>query len=69
MKYDKKIVNSLEAKVKQKGSMDKLMPDSAQSKIITRAKDMLIALFIDEWKSEAFHQHQNYAERRCQTVK
>ena len=49
--------------------MDKIMSDSAQSEISTKAKNILRALFVDERQPEAYHQHQIYAERRCQTVK
>ena len=49
--------------------MDKLMSNSAQSEISTRVKDILRALFIDDWKLEAYHQHQTLADRSCQTVK
>ena len=69
MKSDKQFVNSLEDNIRQRGAMDKLISDSTQSKISTRVKDILRALFIDDWQSEASHQHQNYAEIRHQTVK
>ena len=49
--------------------MEKLTSDGAQSDISTRVKDVLSALLIDEWQSEAFHQNQNFDERRCQTIK
>ena len=49
--------------------MDRLTSDSAQSEISTRVKDMLRALFIYKLQLEAYHQHQKYSDRRCQTVK
>ena len=49
--------------------MDKLTSDSAQYEISTRVKDVLIALFIDDWQSEAYHQNQNFADRKHQTIK
>ena len=49
--------------------MDKLMSDSDQSVIITMVKDVLRTLFLDDQQSEAYHQHQNLAERRYQTIK
>ena len=42
--------------------MEKLMSDNAQSEISTRLKDILRAFFVDEWKSEAYYQHQYFAE-------
>ena len=49
--------------------MEKLTSDSAQSEISTRVKEILRDLFIDDWKSEAYRQHQNFSERRNQTIK
>ena len=49
--------------------MYKLTSDSTQSEINTKVKEILRDLFIDEWQSEACHQHQNFAERTCQTIK
>ena len=69
MKFDKQFINTLEDNIRKRGAMDKLISDSAQSELSKRVKDMLGALFIDDWQSEAHHQHQNYAERRDQTVK
>ena len=49
--------------------MDKLLSDSAQVEFSARVKDILRALIIDDWQSEANYQHQNFAERRWQHVK
>ena len=49
--------------------MDKLISDSAQSEVFNIVKDITRVLFIDDWKSEPYYQHQNFAERRYQTVK
>ena len=38
MKHDKQIVNSLEHGMRQRGAIDKLLSDIAQSKIITKVK-------------------------------
>ena len=65
----KKFVSSLEDNIRQRGVMEKLTLDSVKSEISTRVEDILRALFIDDWKSEAYQQHQNFAERRCQTIK
>ena len=62
-------LNSLDDKIRQRGVIDKLISDSTQSKSSARVKDMLRSLFIDEWQSEAYHQHQNVAGRSNQTVK
>ena len=49
--------------------MDKLISDHAQSEISNRVLDILRAYCIDDWQSEPHHQHQNFAERRYQTIK
>ena len=43
--------------------MDKLISDSARVETSKRVKDILRALIIDDWQSEANYQHQNFAER------
>ena len=45
------------------------IPDSAKSEINLREKDIIRSLFIDDQKSEEFHQYHNLAERRCQKIK
>ena len=69
MKTDKQFINILEDNIRKRGAMDKLISDSSQSEISNRVKDILRALFIDDWQSEPHCQHQNFAERRYQTVK
>ena len=69
IKYDKQFVNNLEYNVRQRRAMDKITSDITQSEISTRVKDILGYLFIDYFQSEAYHQHQKFADRRCKTVK
>ncbi|HSN65310.1 MAG TPA: hypothetical protein VLS94_01660, partial [Fusibacter sp.] len=69
MKTDKEFVNTLEDNIRKRGAMDKLISDRAQAEISSKVKTILRALVIDDWQSEPHHQHQNYAERRYQTVK
>ena len=52
MKTDKQFVNALEDNFRKRGDMDEIISDNAQSEISNRVKDMLCALFIDDWKSE-----------------
>ena len=59
----------LEENIRQRGEIDKLISDSSKSEISLRLKEILRALFIDYWQSEACHQHQNFSERRFQTIK
>jgi hypothetical protein len=48
--------------------MSKLISDRAQAQV-KRALDNLRNHVIDDWQSEPYHEHQNPAERRYQTVK
>lgn len=69
MKSNKQFVNSLEDNIRQRGAVDKLILDSAKAEISQWVKDIMQALFIEDWQSEAYYQNQNYAERRHQTIK
>ena len=69
MMTDKEFVNTLEDIIRRRGAMDKLISDSAKSEISNKVLDILRAYCIDDWQSEPHHQHQNFAERRYQTIK
>ena len=69
MKTDKQFVNTLEDVIRKRGAMDKLISDSAQVEISSRVKDILRALVIEDWQSEAYYQHQNFAERGWRDTK
>jgi hypothetical protein len=69
MSTDKQFVNTLEDNIRYRGAMDKLISDLAQLEISNRAKDLLRAIAIDDWQSEPGYQHQNFAERRYNTLK
>jgi len=69
VKTDAAFVNTLEDNIRQRGAMDKLISDGAQAELSDRAKDVLRALCIDDWHSEAHYQHQNFAEDRWRHIK
>jgi hypothetical protein len=69
IKSDKEFVNTLEDQIRKRGAMDKLISDRAQVEISKKVQDLLRAYVIDDWQSEPHHQHQNFAERRIQTLK
>ena len=50
-------------------TMDKLITDSARVEISKRVQEILRALCIDDWQSEANYQHQNFAEHRWKFFK
>jgi hypothetical protein len=69
IKSDKQFVNTLEYCITRIGSPYKLISFSAQVIIGDKVEDILRTLCIDSWQSKPYHQHQNAAECRCQTVK
>ena len=69
IKSDKAFVDALEDNIRQRGAMDKLISDRAQSEVSNRVKDILRNYLVADYQSEPKHQHQNFAERRYQTVK
>ena len=69
MKSEKQFVNTLEDNIRKRGAMDKLISDRAQVEVGKRCNDILRAYCIDDWQSEPGYQHQNFAERRYNTVK
>ena len=62
-------VNTLEDVIQKRGAMDKLILDSARVETSRRVQDILRALFIDSWQSEAHFQWQNFAEHGWKFLK
>ena len=69
IKSDKQFVNTLEDNIRERGAPTKLVSDRAQVEISEKVQDILRTLFIGNWQSEPYQQHQNPAERCFQTVK
>lgn len=69
MKLEAQFVDTLQDNIRQRGAMDKLVSDRAQVEISNRVKDILRLYVIDDSQSEPYHEHQNPAERRYQTLK
>ena len=69
MSTEKQFVNTLEDVIRKRGAMDKLITDSAAVEVSKRVLDILRALCIDGWQSEANYQHQNFAEHRWKHIK
>ena len=66
---EKAFRNTLDDIIRQRGAMEKLISDSAQTEKSREVKEILRAYCIQDWQSEAHMQHQNFAERRWQDVK
>ena len=69
MKTNDEFVNTLEDNIRERGAMTKLISDRAQAEISNKVQDILHTLVIKSWQSEPHQQHQNFAERRYQTIK
>jgi len=69
VKTDAEFVNILEDNIQLRGAMDKLISDGAEAELSDRAKDLLRALCINDWHSEAHHLHQNSAEHHWRHIK
>jgi hypothetical protein len=69
MHNEAQFINTLEDVIHKRGAMDKLISDSAQVEISKRVKDVLRAMIIDDWQSEANYQHQNFAEHVWKFIK
>ena len=53
----------------QQKTLTKLISDFAQVEISKKVQNILRYLFIDDWQSEPYHQHQNSAKRKIQDIK
>ena len=69
MKQQSQFVNTLEDNICERGAMNKLISDSAKVEISQQVHNLLHHLYISAWQSEPYHQHQNLAENRWETVK
>ena len=69
MKSDSEFVRMLQDVIRKWGVMYMLTSDRAQVEISKKVVDILCHLVIKDWQSEPHYQHQNFAERRYQTLK
>ena len=64
MKSTKQFINTLSDNIRKRGAMDTLISDGGKYEISKRVTDLLRSLFIQDYQSEPYHQHQNKAENR-----
>jgi hypothetical protein len=69
LKTDKGIVSTLEDIIREQGAMDKLISDCAKAEISECVKQILHALVISAWYSEAYQENQNCSPNRYETIK
>ena len=64
IKSTKQFINTLSDNIRKRGAMDTLISDGGKYEISMRVTDLLHFLFIQDYQSEPYHQHQNMAENR-----
>ena len=69
MKLESHFSITLLENIRKRGAMDKLVSDRAKVEISSKVQEILRHYHIDDSQSEPYHEHQNPAERRYQTVK
>ena len=64
IKSTKQFINTLSDNIRKRGAMDTLISDGGKYEISKRVTDLLRSLFIKDYQSEPYHQHQNKAENQ-----
>ena len=64
IKSTKQFINTLSDNIRKRGAMDTIISDGGKFEISKRVTDLLHSLFIQDYQSEPYHQHQNKAENR-----
>ena len=64
IKSTKQFINTLSDNIRKSGAMDTCISDGGKYEISKRVTDLLRSLFIQDYQSEPYHQHQNKAENR-----
>ena len=62
IKSTKQFINTLSDNIRKWGAMDTLISDGGKYEISKQVTDLLCSLFIQDYQSEPYHQHQNMAE-------
>ena len=69
IKSQKQFINTLYDNIKTRGAMDTSITDGGNYEISNKGSDLLRSLFIKQYESEPYHQHQNKAEQCYGVVK
>ena len=62
IKSTQQFINTLSDNIRKRGAMDTLISDGVKYEISQQVTDLLHSLFIQDYQSEPYHQHQNKAE-------
>ena len=68
IKSTKQFINTLSDNIRKRGAMDTLISEEGKYEIFKRATDLLHSLFIQDYQSEPYHQHQKKAENRFRDI-
>ena len=60
----KQFINTLSDNIRKRGAMDTLISDGGKYEFSKQVTHLLHSLFIQDYQSELYHQHQNKAENR-----
>ena len=69
IKSQKQFINTLYDNTKTRGDMNTIITDGGKYEISKKVADLLRSLFIKQYESEPYHQHQNKAEHHYGVVK
>ena len=69
IKSQKQFINTLYDNIRFRGAMTTLITDGGKYEVSKNVADLLRSLFIKQYESEPYHQHQNKAEQRYGVVK
>ena len=69
IKSQKQFINMLYHNIKSRGAMNTIIPDGGKYEISKKVADLLRSLFIKQYESEPYHQHQIRAEQCYGVVK
>ena len=69
IKSQKQFITTLYDNIRYRGAMTTLITDGGRYEISKKVADLLRSLFIKQYESEPYHQHQNKAEQRYGVVK
>ena len=68
IKSTKQFINTLADNIRNRGAMHTLISDGGSYEISKKVTDLLRSLFIADFQSEPYHQHQNNAENQWGTA-
>ena len=69
VKSQKQFINTHYDNIKTRGAMDTIITDGGKYEISKKVADLLRSLFIKQYESEPYHQHQNKTEQLYGVVK